>query len=58
MNLVYKMSGQADKILQAEHNREYNTNYPAAIIIPDSMATGAGLMGWQMLTESLHKYYS
>lgn len=45
-------------MLQAECNRDYNTDYPASARIPDSMTIGAGLIGWPMLTESLHIYYS
>lgn len=58
LDLVNMISGQADKTLQAEYNKDYNTDCPTSIMIPDSMTTGAGLVGWQMLTELLHNYYS
>lgn len=52
------MSDQADKTLRAECNRHYITDYPASVIVPDFVATGAGLTGWETLTESLCVYYS
>lgn len=58
LNIVYMMSGQADKILQSEYNRDYNTGYSASVMILDSMTTGASHIGWPMLTESLHNYDS
>lgn len=46
LDLVYMMSGQADKTLWAEYNRDYNTDYPTSVMTPDSVITGkASLVG-------------